>query len=144
MKPLRLEMQAFGPFRGKETVDFEKLESSLFLITGPIGAGKTTILDAICFALYGESSGKGRAAADLRSHHADPTVETGVTLDFSVGGKTYRINRQPIQEIRKKRGDGTRSVPAKGTLWDRTACAGSADDGIPLAVKMRDVDEKIS
>ena len=61
MKPLRLEMQAFGPFRGRETVDFERLSGSLFLITGPIGAGKTTILDAICFALYGESSGKGRS-----------------------------------------------------------------------------------
>ncbi len=143
MKPLRLEMQAFGPFRGRETVDFEKLAGSLFLIAGPIGAGKTTILDAICFALYGESSGKGRSAADLRSHLADATVETEVTLDFSVGGKTYRVYRQPTQEIRKKRGDGTRTVQTRGTLWERTGREAATDDGVPLAAKVREVDERV-
>ncbi|MHB8836632.1 MAG: AAA family ATPase [Candidatus Methylomirabilia bacterium] len=143
MKPLRLEMQAFGPFRGKETVDFEKLSSSLFLITGPIGAGKTTVLDALCFALYGESSGKGRAAGDLRSHHADATQETEVTLDFSVGGKTYRVKRRPIQEIRKKRGEGTRLVQARGTLWDLTGKGRAPEEGTPLAGNVREVDERI-
>jgi len=143
MKPLRLEMQAFGPFRGKEAVDFEKLASSLFLIAGPIGAGKTTILDAICFALYGESSGKGRAVGDLRSHHADATVETEVTLDFSVGGKTYRVKRLPKQEIRKKRGAGTREVQARGGLWDRTGKERPPDEGTLLAGNVREVDERI-
>jgi len=143
MKPQRLEMKAFGPFRGTETVDFEKLASSLFLIAGPIGAGKTTILDAICFALYGESSGKGRSAGDLRSHHAAATVETEVTLDFSVGGRSFRVVRQPKQEIRKKRGDGTRTVQARGTLWDRSGSAGDVDGGTVLAANVREVDEKI-
>lgn len=143
MKPLRLEMQAFGPFRGKERVDFAGLSSSLFLIAGPIGAGKTTVLDAICFALYGESSGKGRAAGDLRSHHADATVETEVTLDFSVGGKTYRVNRRPKQEIRKRRGEGTRAVQARGTLWDRTGKEQAPDEGAPLAGNVREVDARI-
>jgi exonuclease SbcC len=142
VKPLRLEMRAFGPFRGLEVVDFGKLPSSLFLIAGPIGAGKTTILDAICFALYGKSSGEGREAGDLRSHHADPSEETEVTLDFSVGGATYRVNRQPIQEIKKKRGDGNRLVQARATLWDRSG-VGPADEGALLASKVRDVDERI-
>jgi len=143
MKPLRLEMQAFGPFRGREVVDFARLADPLFLIAGPIGAGKTTILDAICFALYGESSGKGRAAVDLRSHHAAATAETEVTLDFAVGGKSYRISRQPTQELKKKRGDGTRTVQARGALWDRTGREGATEDGIPLAAKVRDLDERI-
>ncbi|MDX9718818.1 MAG: AAA family ATPase, partial [Thauera sp.] len=79
MKPLRLIMQAFGPFAGREEVDFARLpEGALFLISGPTGAGKTSILDGLSYALYGDTSGGERSAREMRSHHADAAVETEV------------------------------------------------------------------
>ena len=96
MKPHTLKMQAFGPYAGTEVVDFDELgDNRLFLIHGQTGGGKTTILDAICFALYGQSSGGERKSETFRSDHADVEVETEVTLDFSIGEKIYRVQRKP-------------------------------------------------
>ena len=107
MKPLVLTMQAFGPFAGRERVDFTLLgERALFLIHGPTGAGKTTLLDAICFALYGDTSGGEREARAMRSDHAPQDLATEVELEFSLGPERYRVTRSPAQQRPKKRGEG--------------------------------------
>ncbi|MDQ6418302.1 SMC family ATPase [Paenibacillus sp. LHD-117] len=96
MKPLKLTMTAFGPYRDAESIDFARLgDRRLFVISGNTGAGKTTIFDAICFALYGAASGEDRADSRmLRSHFADDETHTSVELDFESGGKRYRVFRQ--------------------------------------------------
>ena len=107
MKPLYLEMSAFGPYAGKETVDFEKLGGNgLYLITGDTGAGKTTIFDAITYALYGEPNGQYRETKMLRCQSADPDTETCVKFIFAYGGKEYTIERRPAYERPKKHGEG--------------------------------------
>ena len=99
MKPLRVVMQAFGPFAGEQIVDFADLKGAgFFLITGPTGAGKTTVLDAMSFALYGVTSGGpesegGRSGASMRSDHADSALLTRVEFDFALGPDVYRIVR---------------------------------------------------
>ena len=107
MKPLYLEMSAFGPYAGKETVDFEKLGGNgLYLITGDTGAGKTTIFDAITYALYGEPNGQYRETKMLRCQSADLDTETYVKFIFAYGGKEYTIERRPAYERPKKYGEG--------------------------------------
>ena len=107
MRPLRLELSAFGPYAGTEILDFSDLGAArLFLICGPTGAGKSTILDAMCFALYGETSGGSRQAKTLRSGYAAPDVLTRVVFDFALGEKKYRATRIPEQMRKSKRGDG--------------------------------------
>ncbi|MDO4488062.1 MAG: SMC family ATPase [Eubacteriales bacterium] len=98
MKPLRLELEAFGPYVGKETIDFDGLsKSGMFLIKGPTGSGKTTIFDAMVFALYGGSSGDGRNSLDKwLCNQADPKATCGVKFTFSANGKTYRFERQSV------------------------------------------------
>jgi DNA repair protein SbcC/Rad50 len=92
MKPLSLAIQAFGPFAGLEIIDFSRLKNrSLFLIHGNTGSGKTTILDAICFALYGESSGRDRDAYLMRSHFSDDARQTEIALTFSLGSDIYKV-----------------------------------------------------
>lgn len=125
MRPLALTLQAFGAFLAPQTLDFTELGGHrLFLIAGPTGAGKTTLLDALCFALYGDSSGEERTAEQMRSDHADPETRTEVQLDFALGEKRYRIRRIPRQERAKRRGGGTTLEKADATLWslgaDRT------------------------
>ena len=106
MRPLQLTMTAFGSYGKPETIDFTELgDKRLFLIHGPTGSGKTTVLDAICFALYGVATGEDRDAKDFRSDFADPKEITEVTLDFSIGERLFRIVRQPEQERAKKRGE---------------------------------------
>ena len=96
MRPVRLEMSAFGPYARKTCVDFDALGTSgLYLITGDTGAGKTTIFDAITFALYGEASGQERSGAMLRSQYAEGGTDTYVELTFSLRGKTYVVRRNP-------------------------------------------------
>lgn len=96
MKINYLELQAFGPFLEKQKVHFDRLnEAEIFLITGPTGAGKTTIFDAICFALYGESSGEIREPSFFRNQQAPDDIDTYVELTFEVHGKTYTIRREP-------------------------------------------------
>ena len=117
MRPLNLIMSAFGPYAGEETIDFEKLgKSGLYLITGDTGAGKTTIFDAITFALYGEASGNNREASMLRSKYADPDRPTFVTLIFSYAGKQYTVTRKPEYERAKSRGTGTTKKAAEAEL----------------------------
>lgn len=96
MKPLKIRLTAFGPYKDTEEVDFTKLGTHrLFVISGKTGAGKTTIFDGICFALYGQASGSDRDNTDmLRSHFADENIHTSVELLFELGGRTYRILRQ--------------------------------------------------
>jgi DNA repair protein SbcC/Rad50 len=102
-----LEIRAFGPYAAAQRIDFSRLAASgLFLLEGPTGAGKTTILDAITFALYGGLAGEDAADDRLRSHFAAPDAEPSVTLDFSVRGVRYRVLRVPEHQRPKRRGDG--------------------------------------
>ncbi|MGR9052188.1 MAG: AAA family ATPase, partial [Gammaproteobacteria bacterium] len=118
MRPVKLTIQAFGPFAGAETIDFAALGlNPLFLINGPTGAGKSSILDAICFALYGQTTGDERDAAQMRCDFADAGTLTEAALDFSLGDKTYRIRRIPTQERPKSRGEGTTVQQAEAQLW---------------------------
>lgn len=107
MRPLCITMSAFGPYADKVTIDMEKLgKSGLYLITGDTGAGKTTIFDAITFALYGEASGEIRDSKMLRSKYASPETKTEVELKFQYGGKVYNIKRNPEYLRPKKSGNG--------------------------------------
>ena len=144
MKPIKLTVQAFGPYAGEQIFDFRKLgDRSLFLITGPTGSGKTSVLDAMCFALYGETSGAERTAAQMRSHHSNPATPTELTFDFGLGGKSYRVQRRPQQDRPKKRGGGTVPEAARATLWDRTGLANDVDEGQVLTTRAGEVDERI-
>lgn len=105
MKPVTLTLSAFGPYRGEETLDFSAVgEEGVFLISGPTGAGKTTIFDAITFALFGRASGSARQSDNFRCHSADPGRECFVELTFRLEGKLYRIRRRPVQRMAGKRG----------------------------------------
>lgn len=116
MRPLRLTMSAFGPYADDTTIDFTKLEDRhLFLICGPTGAGKTTILDAMCYALYGRTSGD-RTGSEMRSGYAPVSKRTEVTFDFMLGDKTYRAFRSPEQNVAKKRGQGLTTAAMQSSL----------------------------
>ncbi|WP_310604643.1 SMC family ATPase, partial [Anaerosporobacter sp.] len=107
MRPLQVTIAAWGSYKEKAVVDFTKFnQGSLFLITGPTGAGKTTVFDAISFALYGDVSGKTREKGSLRSDFATPAEDTYVELLFEHKGKSYRVYRAPKYERPKKRGEG--------------------------------------
>ncbi len=117
MRPLKLTVSAFGPYADVAEFDFEKLGANgLYLITGETGAGKTTIFDAITYALYDEPSGENRDKTMLRSQYADIGTETYVKLVFEYRGKEYTIIRSPEQERKAKRGDGTATQAAKAVL----------------------------
>ncbi len=117
MKPLTLSMQAFGPYAGNEEIDFTRLgQRRLFLITGPTGSGKTSILDAITFALYGKASGDLRNGRSLRSDYAQPSLKTEVRLTFANKDHCYEVKRTPEQVLLRKRGEGTRSVSGDASL----------------------------
>ena len=108
MRPLKLTMTAFGPYAQNEEIDFTILNNkNIFLITGPTGAGKTTIFDGISYAIYGEASGEDRDGESLRSQFADVDTLTSVELEFELKGTKYYIKRTPKQEKRKSRGEGT-------------------------------------
>lgn len=143
MRPLKLTITGFGPYAGTQILDFGELgDRSFFLICGPTGSGKTTILDAICFALYGDTSGGTRDGRQMRSDHADLNTTTEITFDFTLGSHVYRVIRNPQQERPKLRGEGTTILPANATLWERTGCTDN-EEGIVLASGTTNVTTKI-
>ncbi|WP_265446402.1 AAA family ATPase [Flexivirga meconopsidis] len=123
MKLHHLRLQAFGPFAGVEEIDFDELGAAgLHLIHGPTGSGKTSILDAICFALFaGVPGARQRHRGSLRSDHAAPDARPEVELEFSVGDRRLRVRRSPDHEVPKKRGTGTRMQRASVVLEERHA-----------------------
>ncbi|MGW7482860.1 AAA family ATPase [Nonomuraea muscovyensis] len=121
MRPHRLTLTAFGSFPGTEAVDFDALaEAGLFLVHGPTGAGKTTVLDALCFALYGQVPGQRNSARALRCDHAPPSTGPSVTLEVSIRGRTLRIRRSPSWQRPKLRGTGFTEEKAKVVVEERS------------------------
>ncbi|WP_030372604.1 AAA family ATPase [Streptomyces rimosus] len=117
MRLHRLSVTAFGPFGRTQTIDFDRLaRAGLFLLHGPTGAGKTSILDAVCFALYGSVPGTRQSGQALRSDLADPLTPTEVVLELTVGGRRLEVTRLPEQPRPKKRGTGTTREKAQSRL----------------------------
>ena len=136
MRPLKLTMAGFGPYAGTQVIDFTLLgKSGLYLITGDTGAGKTTIFDAITFALFGEPSGDSRKAGMLRSMYANPEDPTYVELVFSYNEKTYTINRNPAYKRNKKKGTGTTDKDARVELTYPDGRSISQKDEVRQAIK---------
>lgn len=135
MRPLKLTISGFGPYAGTQELDFELLgNSGLYLITGDTGAGKTTIFDAITFALFGEASGGNREPGMLRSKYAKPEDPTGVELTFAYDGKEYTVKRSPEYERAKKSGNGfTKQLPEAQLTYP---------DG-RIVTKQREVDKAV-
>ncbi len=135
-----LAVQAFGPYASAQRIDFSRLAASgLFLLEGPTGAGKTTILDAIAFALYGGLAGDDAAEDRLRSHFAAPDAEPSVTLEFAVRGVAYRLTRVPEHQRPKKRGDGFTTEAARVHLERR-----EEDRWASLTANKAEVGEQVS
>ncbi|MGW0118628.1 AAA family ATPase [Streptomyces sp. NPDC003327] len=126
MRLHRLEITAFGPFGGTQTIDFDALSSAgLFLLHGPTGAGKTSVLDAVCFALYGSVPGARQTpGGSLRSDHAPVGTPTEVLLELTVGERRLEITRRPAQQRPKKRGDGFTTEKAQTWLRERDPATG--------------------
>ncbi|WP_431799196.1 AAA family ATPase [Halobacillus andaensis] len=139
MRALNLTVQAFGPFKNKQTIDFSQLgDETIFLVTGPTGAGKTTIFDAMCFALYGRASGMDREQDTLKSHFAGETDTTVVDFTFMLRGKQYRIERMPKQWKKKERGEGLKEEPTKANLYQQQ----NGEERL-IASKIKEVNEMI-
>ncbi|MCT9084499.1 AAA family ATPase, partial [Streptomyces fulvoviolaceus] len=144
MRLHRLDICAFGPFGGSQTVDFDELSAAgLFLLHGPTGAGKTSVLDAVCYALYGavpgtRQSGQGMT---LRSDHAAMSTRTEIRLELTVAGRRLEITRQPPWERPKKRGAGTTLDKAQSWLREYDAAAGAWKD---LSRSHQEIGEEIT
>ena len=135
MRPIKLTISAFGPYASKQVIDFEELKGrNIFVISGKTGAGKTTIFDAISYALYGEASGESRETDSLRSHFADDNTETYVELEFELRGEKYTVNRVPKQKKKKATGEGYTEKSADATL--------TLTDG-KVITKVKNVTDKI-
>ncbi|OEE31342.1 hypothetical protein A1QO_13555 [Vibrio genomosp. F10 str. ZF-129] len=118
MQPINLTLQAFGPFANQQVIDFTAMGNApLFLINGPTGSGKSAILDAICYALYGETTGSERTGDQMRCDYADVSLLTEVSFEFKLGAVSYKVVRSPEQEVPKKRGDGTTERKHSATLY---------------------------
>ena len=117
MRPIKLTMSAFGSYAGETVLDFTRLpRAGLYLITGDTGAGKTTIFDAIVFALYGTASGDDRDGNMFRSKYAQSEDATFVELVFENAGRTYTIKRNPEYQRPKAKGKGTTTQKAEASL----------------------------
>lgn len=135
MRPVKLSLSAFGPYAGKMELDLDRLgRQGLYLITGDTGAGKTTLFDAIAYALYGEASGDSRKADMFRSKYADDGTPTEVALTFECDGKTYRVTRSPAWERAKPTG-GTTKRPAKAELTYPDGATESGAANVTRAVR---------
>ena len=127
MRPLKIVMSAFGPYIGITEVDFSKFGNrGIYLITGDTGAGKTTIFDALTFALFGQASGKNREVSMLRSKYSDNGTETFVQLEFMYREKIYKVKRNPEYSRLSKRGNKITKQKADAELFlpDGKAVAG--------------------
>ncbi|WP_180357993.1 AAA family ATPase [Streptomyces sp. NP160] len=137
MRLHRLSVTAFGPFAGSEQVDFDALSADgLFLLHGRTGAGKTSVLDAVCFALYGAVPGaRSGGAPDLRSHHAAPELAPVVELELTAGGRRLRVERSPAWTRPKRRGEGTTTEQARTLLaeWSPGAPDAGPEGWRPLS-----------
>ncbi|UJP40720.1 AAA family ATPase [Cellulomonas palmilytica] len=130
MRLLSLTLQAVGPFAGRHTVDFAELGASgLFLLEGPTGAGKSTLIDAVVFALYGKVASADASGDRVRSAYADDDTETFVDLVFEVAAGRYRVRRTPAFDRAKKRGTGTVRQQASVRLWRLTGDGGAGTTG---------------
>ncbi|KXS64010.1 exonuclease [Listeria monocytogenes] len=139
MRPIKLTMQAFGAYAKKEVIDFEKLGTEqIFVISGKTGAGKSTIFDAISFAIFGKANTFDRESFSMRSHFVTDKEITEVTLAFRLKDKIYQISRIPQQEIAKQRGNGTTTSPQKAELYELIN-----DEMKLLASSVRDVNTKM-
>ncbi|GAB3032302.1 nuclease SbcCD subunit C [Nocardioides flavus (ex Wang et al. 2016)] len=139
MRLHRLEVVAFGPFADLVSIDFDALsDAGLFLLSGPTGAGKSSILDAVCFALYGDVPGDRAVAKRLRSDHAAPDVVPRVVLEATLAGRRFRIDRSPAWVRPKKRGAGTTTEQARVVISERRAGASGSDDDAwqPLSTRL--------
>jgi exonuclease SbcC len=124
MRPITLDLCAFGPFAAREHIDFTGLsQRGFFLITGKTGAGKTSILDGICYSLFGNTSGGERDGKQMRSDFAEPETATEVTFDFALGARRFRVTRVPAISRQKQRGEGTTSTAAKAELYEHDGTA---------------------
>ena len=140
MRPITLTLSAFGPYAGETTLDFSELGAErLFVITGPTGSGKTTVFEAILYALYGKLSKKGMDPASLRCDFLKPDDDriTFVDFTFEISGKRFHIHRQPKQSVAKKRGSGRRELGQEALL----ECVGH--EGFLPLTKIGEVDRKI-
>lgn len=139
MKPIELTIEAFGPYAIKQVIDFTELAAEhIFLITGKTGAGKSTLFDAMSFALFGEANGEMRDAQSLRSDYADADTPTEVSLTFDINHIRYQITRRPQQYLNKKRGTGQRLISGETALY-------RIDNDTPtlLGANIREVQEQM-
>ena len=140
MKPQKLMMSAFGSYAGEEVIDFSGVSHGIFLITGDTGAGKTTIFDAICYALYDRTSGGARESGDMRSQYARPDIPTFVEYTFTYGEETYVIRRNPrysrLSKRRDKDGNYKETIEQPGVEL-------TMPDGSVFPGKLKETNEKI-
>ena len=138
MRPHRLELTAFGSFAERVVVDFDRLgQGGLFLMHGETGAGKTTVLDGLSFALYGRVPGV-RGVGRLRSDHAAADTRTVVRLEVTIAGRRLRVTRTPAQERPKRRGTGATTEPASVSLEEWSA--GASSEWMPRSTRVGEVD----
>ena len=137
MRLHQLTLRAVGPYAGEFSVDFDRLGSSgLFLLEGPTGSGKSSIIDAVVFALYGKAAGADASDDRMHSDFAEPTVEPFVELDFSTSAGLFRVRRTPKYERPKQRGTGTTTQNATARLWRLTSP--DADPAEPLTTRIEE------
>jgi exonuclease SbcC len=140
MRLHQMEITAFGPFADTVSVSFDRLsEAGLFLLSGATGSGKTSVLDAVCFALYGDVPGDRASAKRLRAYQADPSARTSVQLEATLSGRRFRIIRSPSWVRPKRRGTGTTTEPASVTVSELVD-----DEWVPLTSRLDEAGHLVS